>query len=80
MALAKINGRTRFFDTSKLEVRKVSNGRWEVEYDGGLFFVVGGRESGGAKHEWFCHNPMIYGDQWLPTNSMVRAIELGVAY
>lgn len=80
MALAKINGRTKFFDTSKFEMRKVSNGRWEVEYDGGTFLVVGGLQSGGARHEWFCYHPTFYGESWVPANSMVRAIELGVTY
>lgn len=80
MALAKINGRTRFFDTTKFELVKVSNGRWTVTYDRGTFTVVGGRESGGHRHEWFCHNPEFYGDQWVPTNSMVAAIRMGVAY
>jgi len=82
MALVTINGRKKFFDVNDMEIKKVSNGRWEVSYDGGYhkFIVVGGRESGGASNEWFCHHPDIYGDVWLPTRSMVAAIRLGAVY
>jgi len=80
MALAKINGRTKYFNTAKFAMDKIGNGRWEVEYDAGKFIVIGGRESGGAANEWFCYNPEFYGEQWLPARSMVRAIEVGVAY
>ncbi len=55
--LVKINGRTRFFDTDKLVITKVSGGKWSVEYDGGTFTIVGGRHSGGARSEWFIHWP-----------------------
>jgi hypothetical protein len=80
VALVSINGRKRFFDTDKFEMRKVSNGRWEIEYDRGTFLVVGGIESGGARHEWFCYYPLFYGENWLPVNSMVEAIRKGVVY
>lgn len=80
MALVKINGRTKYFDTTKFTLTKISNGRWEVAYDAGKFMVVGGRESGGAAHEWFCYHPEFYGENWLPVRSMVSAIEMGVAY
>jgi hypothetical protein len=80
MALVKINGRTKFVNSNHFAMRKISNGRWLVEYDRGTFTVIGGKASGGASHEWFCHNPEFYGEEWVPTNSMVRAIELGVAY
>lgn len=91
MALTKINGRLYFFDCDTIEITPISNGRWNVTYnrvmrddevisEGRSFIVVGGRNSGGAANEWFCHHPEFYGDQWLPCNSMVKAIKLGVAY
>ena len=81
MALIKINGRTNFFNVDKIEIKKVSNGRWEVAYDGdNKFLVVGGRQSGGASNEWFCCHPKFYGERWLPTKSMVEAIRLGAVY
>jgi len=80
MALVKINGRTHYFDCRELEITKVSSGRYEVTFDGRTFSVIGGRESGGAKNEWFCHYPLMYGEQWLPAKSMVEAIRLGVVY
>ena len=80
MALVSINGRKNFFNTSKFEMRKVGSGKWEIEYDRGTFTVIGGRESGGEAHEWFVHHPEFYGEQWLPTNSMVEAIRKGVVY
>jgi len=92
MALVKINGRLKFFDVDTLEIKKVSNGRWEVTYDrkiasdgevlneGRKFIVVGGRESGGRSNEWFCYYPEFYGEDWLPTKSMVESIRLGAVY
>jgi hypothetical protein len=81
MALIKINGRLKHFDCDSIEVKKVSNGRWEVTYnEDRKFIVVGGRESGGHRHEWFCYHPEFYGEQWISTNSMVAAIKMGVAY
>ncbi len=80
MALKRINGTVRFFETTKLEIKPVSNGRWHVTYDRGEFIVIGGRKSGGAKNEWFCHNPEMYGDQWISCNSMVAALNMGIAY
>jgi hypothetical protein len=80
MALIKINGRSRFFDTDKIEITQVSNGRWKVTYDRSDFLVIGGVHSGGAANEWFCHHPLFYGDAWLPCRSMVEAIRLGVQY
>ena len=75
MALARINGRLKFFDCTELAITPVSNGRWSVKADCREFNVVGGRKSGGASHEWF----MNFGDEWYPCNSMVRALELGIA-
>jgi hypothetical protein len=81
MALLKLNGRLHFLDCNSIKVEKVSNGRFTVTMDGEMTFtVVGGRESGGAQHEWFCHCPRLYGDAWLPTNSMVKAIKMGAQY
>lgn len=80
MALLKINGRTKFFNCDSIAMKKVSNGRWEITYDRAKFLVVGGRESGGARHEWFCYHPEFYGENWLPCNSMVEAITKGIAY
>lgn len=92
MALAKINGKLQFFNCNSIKIEPVSNGRWKVIYDrnvdsdgevinqGREFIVVGGTKSGGARHEWFCYHPEFYGEQWVACNSMVRAIEMGVAY
>jgi hypothetical protein len=91
MAIAKINGRSKFFNCDSLEIVPASNGRWSVTYnrdvidgevinEGHTFTVVGGRKSGGSAHEWFCHHPLFYGDTWVPCKSMVRALELGIAY
>jgi hypothetical protein len=81
MALAKINGRVKFFNCDSIEITPVSNGRWKVTYDGDKdFIVVGGKDSGGRSNEWFCYHPTFYGEDWVPCASMVRAIELGVAY
>lgn len=80
MALKRINGIVRHFNTTELEIKPVSNGRWHVRYDRGEFIVVGGRKSGGGRNEWFCHNPEMYGDQWIPLHSMVAALEMGIAY
>jgi len=82
MALVKINGRTQFFNVSDMEITKLSNGHFEVSYDGGerSFRVMGGRESGGAANEWFCHHPEFYGNTWMNAKSMVEAIRLGAVY
>jgi hypothetical protein len=91
MALAKINGRNYFINVDTIEITPVSNGRWEVTYDrkefegevvneGRKFLVVGGTKSGGAADEWFVHHPLFFGEEWLPTNSMVKAIKLGAQY
>lgn len=82
MALLKINGKSHFINCDEIAVKPVSNGRWEVSYDNGRhsFLVVGGTASGGARHEWFCSHPLFFGDEWLPTRSMVAAIKLGVQY
>lgn len=80
MALTKINGRSHFFETSKLVITPVSAGRWSVEYDRATFTVIGGRKSGGASHEWFVHNQEFFGDRYVPCKSMVEAIRLGIAY
>jgi hypothetical protein len=81
MAMLTINGRKKFFKCDSIALKKVSNGRWEVTYDGDRsFLVVGGLESGGARHEWFCYHPLFYGDSWVPAKSMVEAIRLGVQY
>lgn len=92
MALFKLNGMTHFVDVNSISIKKVSNGRFAVTYDrvvaddgeviceGRTFTVVGGRASGGAAHEWFCHHPEMFGDTWLPTKSMAAAIKLGACY
>lgn len=80
MALAKINGRTHFLNCDEIRIVPVSNGRWTVEFDGRSFVVVGGIHSGGARDEWFCYSPEMYGEAWLPCRSMVAAVKLGVVY
>ena len=92
MSLITINTRQYFIDCTSIEVQPVSAGRWNVVYDravdadgevineGRTFLVVGGRASGGAANEWFCHHPEFYGEAWLPCRSMIEAIRKGVAY
>ena len=80
MALVTINSHLHFFDATDVKITKVSNGRWNVVFDGHEFTVVGGRHSGGASNEWFCHRPLIYGDRWVPCKSMVAALRLGITY
>lgn len=83
MALARIFGDLQFFDCDELKVSPVSAGRWEIHVKnvGGedrKFIVVGGKKSGGASNEWFCHCPEFYGEEWIPAKSMVQAIRYGV--
>lgn len=82
MALIKLNRRSYYLPVRSVEVKKVSNGRFEVTYDDNRsFLVIGGVASGGAYNEWFCHHPEFYGDDaYLPTKSMIEAIRLGCQY
>jgi hypothetical protein len=81
VAIIKLNGNTYFIDADTVEIKPVSNGRWHVQMnDLDQFIVVGGRKSGGARNEWFCHEPRLYGDTWLPCKSMIAAIKLGCSY
>lgn len=78
MALLKLRRHTYFLDCNSIEVKKVSNGRFEIVTDRRTFTVVGGRESGGSAREWFCYCPEFLGDIWHPANSMIAAIRMGV--
>lgn len=92
MALLKLRRHTYFVDVDSIEVRKVSNGRFEVTYDrvvnsdgevvspGRTFTVVGGREAGGTQRDWWVHHPLFYGDQHIFCNSMIAAIRMGAVY
>ena len=82
MALFKLNGMTHYVPVRDVQIKEVSSGRFEIAFDEGahIFTVVGGRASGGAAHEWFCHRPEMFGDVWLPTKSMAAAIKLGCCY
>lgn len=81
MALIKINGRSHFIDRDTVEIAVISNGRWEITLDGDYkFIVVGGRKSGGASNEWFCHCPRLFGEEWVACKSMVEAIKLGASF
>jgi len=81
MALVRINDHKYFFDCDALEIKPISSGRWEVKMDAvEPFVVVGGSKSGGARNEWFCCCPRLYGDAWVPAKSMVQAIKLGAQY
>lgn len=80
MALLKLRRHTYFIDADTVVVEKVSNGRWSVTVDGREpFLVVGGREGGGTQREWFCYEPRLFGEQWIPTTSMIAAIRLGAS-
>jgi hypothetical protein len=82
MALVTVNTRKYFIDADEVRIEKVSNGRYAVSYEPGghSFIVVGGVESGGAAHEWYCHHPLFFGDAWLATKSMIAAIRQGVQW
>lgn len=76
MALVRINGAVKFFDCNSLKITPISSGKWSISIDDGYrkATIIGGRKSGGDSREWFVHCPEIYGDHWLPVNSMVAAI------
>ena len=78
--LLAINGRKHFFNTDKLILTKTGAGRWSVEYDRATFDIIGGRASGGGEREWFVRNEEFFGPDWLPVNSMVAALRLGIQY
>ena len=81
MAITTINGRKYFIDVDSIEIKKISAGKFEVKFDDyHTFTVIGGRESGGAANEWFCHCPRLYGEKWLVTDSMVKAVKMGAMY
>jgi len=81
MALLKLRRHLYHLPCDTISIKKVSNGRWEVTYDGDrTFIVVGGKEAGGSTHEWWCHHPLFYGEQYVPANSKIAAIRLGVQY
>lgn len=81
MALLKLNRHTYFLDVNTVEVVKVSDGRWEVTFDGDRkFLVIGGRESGGSSREWFCYRPEMFGETWVPFTSKIAAIRAGCSY
>lgn len=80
MALLKLNNNQYFIDVDSIEVAPVSNGRWSVKFADNEFLVVGGTKSGGARNEWFCYEPRLYGEDWVPCRSMIAAIRLGCSY
>jgi hypothetical protein len=77
---AKINGRTYFVNSEVCEIEEVSPGRFSVKYDRTTFEIVGGRKSGGARHEWYVVNELFFGDRPIHCNSMIAAIRLGIQY
>jgi len=81
MALLLVNGREYFIDVASIEVYELGGGSCAIQYDGShQFLIVGGRKSGGASNEYFCHHPELYGNQWLPCKSKIEAIKLGAQY
>lgn len=72
----RVNGRLVAFDGRIRSIRKVSAGRWEGEASGEPFTLIGGRAAGGARNEWFFNWAIGYGDQWVPANSAVHALNL----
>jgi hypothetical protein len=92
MALLKLRRHTYFIPVNSIEVKQVSNGRFEVTYDrvvnedgevvepGRTFIVVGGRAAGGSAREWWVHHPLFFGERYVECTSMIQAIRLGAAY
>jgi hypothetical protein len=81
MAILKLNGKTHFINVSDIKITEVGAGRFEITYDNDRTFqVLGGTKSGGSSREWFVQHELLYGDKWLPANSMVQAIKLGAQY
>lgn len=81
MALLKLNRHLYFLDCDSIEIKEVSAGRFKVRFDNyHEFLVVGGKAAGGAQHEWFCYEPRLYGEKWIPAKSKIAAIRLGVQY
>lgn len=81
MALLKLNNQLHCLNGDTVTVTPVSNGRWSVQMDDLTpFIVVGGRKSGGARNEWFCYDPKLYGETWVPCKSMIAAIRMGCSY
>lgn len=79
--ILKLNGKSHFLNCDSLTIEKVGNGRFAVTMDSNIKFdVIGGRESGGAANEWFCHCPRLYGESWVATDSMIAAIKAGAQY
>lgn len=80
MALLKLRRHTYFLDCDAIEVEKVSAGRFTIKSvaPDREFTVIGGRASGGTAREWFVHCPILYGDKYIPTTSMIAAIRAGL--
>lgn len=80
MALLKLRRHTYFLDCDSIEVKEVSNGRFEVTLEGPdrKFIVIGGTKSGGSAREWFVYCPELLGEKYYPATSMIAAIRAGV--
>lgn len=80
MALLRVFGDVQFFDCSTIEVKRTAPGKWSGVVNGTREFeVIGGRHSGGSSREWYVRCPEFYGDAWLPTTSLVRALRLAAS-
>lgn len=80
MALLKLRRHTYFIDCDTIKVEPVSSGRFSVIVDNREPFTVsGGTAGGGTAREWFVHEPRLFGDQWIRTQSMIEAIRLGAS-
>lgn len=79
MPMHKINGRSYYLSCENLTITKVGNGTFDVVSDGRESRIVGGRESGGAPHEWFVYCPGLYGERYVPTTSKIEALRMCVA-
>lgn len=75
MALVRVQDRIHFFTADSVELKVVGAGRWDGVVNGfRRFHIVGGRKSGGASNEWFVSCRTLFGDEWIPTRSMVECI------
>jgi hypothetical protein len=68
-----VNGRK--FNADRFEqIEKTGNGKWQGKASGYNFTIIGGKESGGAKNEWFVNWEIDGGNDFTKCKSAIEAI------
>jgi hypothetical protein len=68
-----VNGRK--FNADRFEqIEKTGNGKWQGKASGYNFTIIGGKESGGAKNEWFVNWEINGGNDFTKCKSAIEAI------